>query len=264
MLELGLAARPRHEAADPGGVGSIDNVQTLVIGEASEVALLALVKRAGEGHRSQGGHQSFAAPPSAGHPRAARALDYFPGSMGLPLREQAAQDSRSAVASRLKHERLPGFEIRRLPTAQDCGQTMHLGALLQFHQEFFLHHLRHRQFAQLLAHTHQLVHHGFKLAHGLELPAVEGDQRRVGQSHGNSLLGFFTSEQRIGAASDLGTVGMLDSQKLFGKRTAPQFPQLCQLPQKPLSLLFEVRVIRRGFHIVVSILQYSAQTQAKT
>ena len=93
-----------------------------------------------------------------------------------------------------------------------------------------MHHFRYCQVANLFADTHQLVHDGFKFAHGLKLPAVEGDQRRVGQPHGNRFLGFFTGQQRIGAAPDLGTVGMLEGEELFGERAASQFTQVCQLP----------------------------------
>jgi hypothetical protein len=35
LLELGLAARPRHEAPHPRGIGGIDDIQTFVIGETS-------------------------------------------------------------------------------------------------------------------------------------------------------------------------------------------------------------------------------------
>ena len=54
--------------------------------------------------------------------------------MLLPVSEQTAQDSGSALPGGLKHEALPGFEIRRLARRQRGGEPAHLGALFQFHQ----------------------------------------------------------------------------------------------------------------------------------
>src|SRR5581483_2092477 len=53
------------------------------------------------------------------------------------MAQQAAQDPRSALAGSLEHERLPSLEVRCLSARQGHCQTTHLGALLQFHREFF-------------------------------------------------------------------------------------------------------------------------------
>ena len=55
LLELRLAAGPCHEAAHPRRIGRVDDVQTFIIREAALAALLALIERASEGNRSQGG-----------------------------------------------------------------------------------------------------------------------------------------------------------------------------------------------------------------
>ena len=55
LLKLGLATGPRHESAHAGRIGGLDHVQKLVVGKASLATEVALVKRAREGHRAQGG-----------------------------------------------------------------------------------------------------------------------------------------------------------------------------------------------------------------
>ena len=55
LLEGCLAARTSHQSTHAGRIGGVDNVQALVIGETTLVALFALVKGACERDRSQGG-----------------------------------------------------------------------------------------------------------------------------------------------------------------------------------------------------------------
>jgi hypothetical protein len=129
---------------------------------------------------------------------------------------------------------------------------------------FFLDHFRHRQIAELLAHANELVDHGFKLAEGLNLLAIERHHFRVGQAHGEGFAPVFAGEQGIGAAFDHGAVGVLDAQELFGEGASAQLAQIGQLFQEGLASVFQVWVIGRGrFHIVVIILQYSGQKQGK-
>ena len=127
---------------------------------------------------------------------------------------------------------------------------------------FFLHDFSHRQVTELFAHAHQLVDQAFKLAHGLNLLAVECNQRRIGEPDRYGLTGFFAGQQRIGATSKAGTIGVFDGQELLDKGAATQLAQIGQLAQQALTLVFEVRVTgRSGFHIVVHILQYKGQKQ---
>jgi hypothetical protein len=128
-----------------------------------------------------------------------------------------------------------------------------------------LHDLSDRQIAELFAQAHQLVHHAFKLAHGLNLLVIEWNQRRIGKPDRYGFAGFLAGQQRIGAAFDAGTVGVFNGQELLSQRTAAQLTQVGQLAQEALTLLFEVRVAgRSGFNIVGSILQLKRQSQRKT
>src|SRR5712672_2455128 len=130
---------------------------------------------------------------------------------------------------------------------------------------FFLHHLGHGQVAQLFTHPHQLVHDPFKLAHRVDLSAVEGNHGWIAETHGKSFICLFAGEERIRAALDFGTIGKLDGEELLGERSPAQFSQVGELSQEALTLLFEVRIGRGGrFHIVVYILQYYRQKQGKT
>jgi hypothetical protein len=61
---------------------------------------------------------------------------------------------------------------------------------------FFLHHLGHRQIAQFFAHPYQVIDDRFKLAHGLNLLAIERDQLGIGETQGNGLLSLLAREQR--------------------------------------------------------------------
>ena len=99
----------------------------------------------------------------------------------------------------------------------------------------------------------------------MDLFAIEGDGSGIGQAHRNCFVGLLAGQQRIGASLDFGAIGVFDAQELISEGAAPQFPQVCQLPQERLALLFKVWVISgRLFHIVVTILQYNGQKQAKT
>ena len=80
-----------------------------------------------------------------------------------------------------------------------------------------MHHLSHRQIAQLLAHSHQLIDDVFKLTHGLNLLAIQGNQRGITQAHGHGLVGLLSCQQRIGAALDARAIGVFDGQKLFNE-----------------------------------------------
>ena len=128
-----------------------------------------------------------------------------------------------------------------------------------------MHHLRYRQIAQLFAHPHQLIDHFFKLAHGLNLLAIHGNQGGIAQAHRDGLVGLFAGQQRIGAALDVGAVGMLDGQELFGQGAAPQFAQVGELAQEGLALLFQVGVVGERWFSYCShiLLQYMRQKQGK-
>ena len=128
-----------------------------------------------------------------------------------------------------------------------------------------MHHLGHRQIAQLLADSHQLVHDALPFTHGLNLLAIEGNQLGIGQAPRNGLIGQLAGEQRIGAVFNDGAVGVLDQQELVSQGAAAQFAQAGEPLQEGLALLFELWVIERGCcHVVVFLLQPSSQTQAKT
>ena len=65
-----------------------------------------------------------------------------------------------------------------------------------------MHDFSDRQITELFAQAHQLVDHALKLAHGLNLLAIERNQRRIGKPDRDGFIGFFAGQQRIGAAFD--------------------------------------------------------------
>src|SRR5260221_8766324 len=68
LLELGLAARPGHQPAHPGRVGGVDDIQPFIVWKACLMAGFALIEGAPEGHPTQRGKKSFAAPAWTAHP----------------------------------------------------------------------------------------------------------------------------------------------------------------------------------------------------
>ena len=123
-----------------------------------------------------------------------------------------------------------------------------------------MHDFSYRQITELLTQAHQLADHSFKLAHGLNLLAIEWNQCRVGEPDRYGFIGFFAGQQRIGTAFDTGTIGVFNGQELLGQGAAAQLTQIGELAQEALALLFELGVIGRGsFHIVAIILQYNGQ-----
>ena len=113
--------------------------------------------------------------------------------------------------------------------------------------------------------TYQLIHDRFKIPQGLNLLAVEGHQCGIGQAPGNGPLAFFAREQRVRPAFDPRAVSLFDHQILFGEAAPPQRLQAGQLLEESLASVLQAGKIRRDrFHIVVYILQYRREKQAKT
>jgi len=56
LLEGGLTAGPGHQSTHPRRIGSVNDVQSLVIRETALMALLALKKGPEEGKAAQGGY----------------------------------------------------------------------------------------------------------------------------------------------------------------------------------------------------------------
>jgi hypothetical protein len=106
------------------------------------------------------------------------------------------------------------------------------------------------QITELFAQAHQLVDHAFKLAHGLNLLAVERNQRRIGEPDRYGFAGFLAGQQRIGAAFDAGTIGVFNGQELLGQGAAAQLTQVGELAQKALALLFEIGAVGRSSFIL--------------
>ena len=106
-----------------------------------------------------------------------------------------------------------------------------------------MHHLGHRQITELFTQAHQLVDHAFKLAHGLNLLAIQWNQRWIGEPDRYGFIGLFAGQQRIGAAFDAGTIGVFNGQELLRQGTAAQLTQVGELAQEALTLLFEVGVM---------------------
>jgi hypothetical protein len=116
----------------------------------------------------------------------------------------------------------------------------------------------------LLAHLYQLVHDGFKLPQGLNLLPIQGHQVGIGQAPGDRLGAVLAGQERIGAALDARTVLALNHEELFRERAAPQLLQAGELLEELLALVLEMGVIgQRLFHIVVLLLQYTGENQAK-
>lgn len=103
---------------------------------------------------------------------------------------------------------------------------------------FFLHSLSYRQITELFAQAHQLVDHAFKLAHSLNLLAIEWNQRRIGEADRYSFTGLLAGQQRIRTVFDAGPIGVSNRQELLGQGTAAQLTQVGELAQEPLTLLF--------------------------
>jgi hypothetical protein len=103
-----------------------------------------------------------------------------------------------------------------------------------------LHHLGDRQITELLAHPYQLVYDRFKFTHGLNLLMIQGKQFGIGQAQGDGFFPFLAGEQRIGAELDPRAVCVFDGEELLGQRAAPEFPQIGQLLEEGLALVFEV------------------------
>ncbi len=77
-------------------------------------------------------------------------------------------------------------------------------------------------------------------------------------------MAVLAGQERIRAALDARTVLAFDQEKLFGERPAPQLLQAGELLEEVLTLVLEIRVIgQRLFHIVVLLLQYTGENQAK-
>ena len=126
-------------------------------------------------------------------------------------------------------------------------------------------HLGHGQITELFAHAHQLVHDGFKLAHGLNLPPIDCEQFGITHAQRKGLGPLLAREQRIGAALNGGAVFAFDGQKLFGEGTPPELLQAGELLEELPPFVFQVGKIRRGsFHIIVVILQYKGENQRKS
>jgi len=92
-----------------------------------------------------------------------------------------------------------------------------------------LHDFSNGQITELFTQANQLVDHAFKLAHGLELSAVEWNHGRIGEPDRNGFIGLFAGEQWIGTAFDLRAIGMFNRQELLGQGTTAQFTQVGEL-----------------------------------
>ena len=82
---MGEAARARHEPTHPGRIARLDDIQSLVVGEAAVVTLLALVEGPTEGDLPQRREQLFGLSSPAGHALAALAKQDFPRGVLLPM-----------------------------------------------------------------------------------------------------------------------------------------------------------------------------------
>ena len=123
-------------------------------------------------------------------------------------------------------------------------------------------HFRNGQITELFTQANPLTDHTFKLAHSLNLLAIEWNQRWVGEADRNGFIGFFAGKERIGTALNLRAIGMFNGQELLGYGATAQLTQVGELAQEALTLLFEVGVFRSSsFHIVVILLQYKGQKQ---
>ena len=124
-----------------------------------------------------------------------------------------------------------------------------------------MHHLGHREITELLAHLYQLVYDSFKLPQGLNLLPIQGG---IGEAPGDRLGAVLAGQERIGAALDARAVLALNHEELFGERAAPQLLQAGELLEELLALVLKIGVIgQRLFHIVVLLLQYTGENQAK-
>jgi hypothetical protein len=90
LLELGLAARPGHQSAHARRIGGVNDVQLFIVGEASPVALFALIKGARQRHLTQGCDKSLGAPASTTHALAAWTENNLLGRVSLPVSQQVA------------------------------------------------------------------------------------------------------------------------------------------------------------------------------